>query len=188
MSDLEFWWNWPVQLAIAVGTIGAVFAALFGEWFRPLPELVIELPNRRGITRAAFVTLPNQPPDQPPYQTTSRWYHVRVNNSRRAYAPARETHLYLVSIEVLNAAGIYSEQWAGAIPLQIRDRGTVLAGSTIGRPIEFDLCSVYRAAAAAGTPNQFQLHPVVPLPPNVTVSTDQPYKAALTLQAGSIKT
>jgi hypothetical protein len=182
MSDPEFWWNWPVQLAIAVGTIGAVLAALFGERFRAPPRLVLERRNPRGITRGASVAAPGQPP----HQTVSRWYHVEVRNLRRTYAPARETQLYLVSVEVPNAVGAYVQQWAGAIPLKIRDRGVVLVGNTIGPRIEYDLCSVYRETVVGG-PRLFQLHPVVP-PPNVTVTTDQPYKARLTLQARSIET
>ena len=177
MNDPAFWWNWLVQSAIAVGTIGAVLIALFGV---RRPKLVIERRNRSGVTRDAYGA------GQPPHKTVSRWYHVQVRNLRRTYAPARETQLYLISVEVPNAVGAYVQQWAGAIPLKIRDRGVVLVGSTIGPPIEYDLCSVYRETAVGG-PRFFQLHPVIE-PPNVTVNTDQPYKARLTLQARSIET
>ena len=29
MSAAQFWWNWWVSLAVAIGTIGAVLVALF---------------------------------------------------------------------------------------------------------------------------------------------------------------
>jgi hypothetical protein len=33
-SQFLFWWNWWLHLAVAVGTIGAVLVALFGQAFR----------------------------------------------------------------------------------------------------------------------------------------------------------
>lgn len=30
----QFWWNWVVNAAVALATLLAVLAALFGDWFR----------------------------------------------------------------------------------------------------------------------------------------------------------
>jgi hypothetical protein len=49
----EFWWNWFVQLAIAIGTIGAVIVALFGNRFRAFllpPRLKLSLLARISHT------------------------------------------------------------------------------------------------------------------------------------------
>jgi hypothetical protein len=55
----------------------------------------------------------------------------------------------------------------------------------VGPEIDYDLCSVFKETAPGG-PSLFQLHPVIP-PPNVTVSTNEPYSVRLTLQARSIE-
>jgi hypothetical protein len=49
----EFWWNWWVQLAVAVGTLAVVAAAIWGDWLRakfasPKVELCL-LPTVEGV-------------------------------------------------------------------------------------------------------------------------------------------
>ena len=87
-SQSLFWWNWWPQLAVAVGTIGAVLVALFGQAFRAKffpPKLSLRLENTSGeaIQESAW---------------KARYYHLRVSNSRR-WSPAHEVRVVLLREE-----------------------------------------------------------------------------------------
>jgi hypothetical protein len=55
VRDVNFWWNWWVQFAVAFGTIAVVVVALivarYGDRLRLPPNLVITRPNR-GVSHA----------------------------------------------------------------------------------------------------------------------------------------
>ena len=96
-SDQQFWWNWSVNLAVAMGTLLAVVIALFGEKLRAKffpPRLKLELLRQEGektqLTRSTsgFVEVVDD----------VRYYHLRTRNERR-WSPASEVQVYLTRIE-----------------------------------------------------------------------------------------
>jgi hypothetical protein len=131
--DTQFWnWmNWVVQLATAVGTIGAVLVALFGRriiarWWPP--DLRISPPNPVGVGSPVDVQA-----DGSRYRTDSRWYHVEVENRRRAFAPAVGVQVFLQRLDVFDAAlGEYSGAWASELPLRWRTQEVRPMALTIG--------------------------------------------------------
>ncbi len=61
MTPTEFW-GLIVQVAIAVGTIGAVVVALFGGWLRGHlvpPKLILKLKNTEGSMTPVTLTEPD---------------------------------------------------------------------------------------------------------------------------------
>lgn len=91
-SDQQFWWNWGVNLAVAVGTLGAVVVALFGEYLRPKPRLKLKLLRKEGektlLTRI----------ESGEYADDVGYYHLRISNERR-WCPAENTQVYLTRLE-----------------------------------------------------------------------------------------
>jgi hypothetical protein len=61
----------------------------------------------------------------------------------------------------------------------------VLTGATVGTPIPYDLCAVFRDTFA-GSPSLLQLQPAI-RPPQLPIETAQEYHARLTLQAKSVE-
>jgi hypothetical protein len=183
----DFWVdpNWWVGFATAAATFLAVLAALFLDWFRARffpPRLVVSLVSARGsVPATAFITVT---PNQAPFQTLSRWYHLKVENNRRM-SRASEVQVYLLEIGLPNAAGQIVTRSTGAIPFKVRHEGIVRPGRIIGPPVEFDLCSVFREAQQGGAPF-FQLQTVV-APTDITVQHQQQFRMVLTLQARSIE-
>jgi hypothetical protein len=181
----EFWWNWDVQLATAVATFLAVLAALFLDWFRARffpPSLVLSVVNERGAwCDPSFVQIPGQPTA---FQTASRWYHVRVRNTRR-WRSATAIDVYLLDYEIPNPAGQYVSQPIGAVPLTVRNEPVIRTGRVVGPEIEWNLCSVWRENGPGGSP-LLRLHPVFAIT-NMTVKTHQPFTVRLTLEARSIE-
>ena len=119
LSDIEqFWWNWSVQALTALGTVGAVLVALFNHWIKARllpPRLRIRLDNPQGMPSPADITRP----DGSTHRVPSRWYHLRVENLRRAVAPAAGVQVFLQRLEVFDASvGQYRVSWFGETPLR----------------------------------------------------------------------
>src|SRR5438067_5434691 len=96
-QELQFWWSWWVNVAIGVGTIGAVLAALFGEAVRGWlfkPRLVLAVANALGERQQVQLTSPSGQPRQ----EEARFYHLRVSNSR-GWPKATEVQVFLARIE-----------------------------------------------------------------------------------------
>jgi hypothetical protein len=69
----QFWTNWVAQVAIGIGTIGAVIVALFGDWLRTYfmpPRLRLVLENPRGVESPCIIKLN----DGTTRTSESRWY------------------------------------------------------------------------------------------------------------------
>lgn len=75
-QTVAFWLNWGVQLLVALGTIGAVLAALFGKWFAGKvfpPKLRVWLENEDGERVDAM--LQEQDGPRPTInRMATRWY------------------------------------------------------------------------------------------------------------------
>jgi len=174
----QFWLNWVAQLLIAVGTIGAVIVALFGgrlrHWMFP-PRLVISLADTRGTSTPVHIT---NPQDGSVRETQGRWYHVRVENRSR-WSPATQTQLYLLRVEVLDAAGGNRISWVGDVPMRWAHQEIHPLARTIGHPANCDLCSVVRDKWVA-------LHPLIE-PHALTVRHRERCHLWATVQARSVE-
>ncbi len=174
----QFWFNWVVQLAIAIGTLGAVIVALFGHWLRSHvapPQLKLSLSDARGVRTPTTLIAP----DGTTRQTESRWYHVRVENQRR-WSPATQVQVYLLRIEEPDASGQYKLTWVGEIPIKWRDQEVHALSRTIGYAADCDLCSVVKE-------KWIEIHPLIPL---IAIRAQRRGEChmILTLQARSIET
>jgi len=137
----QFWWNWAVYALAAVGTVGAVVVALFGEWIRAHlwpPKLVVSL---RDSTDESVPT--KLATEEARVITQSRWCHVHVENTRRRFSPATDVQVFLLSVEEPDAAGTFQLRWAAEpVPLAWSHQKYKPATFRIGVPRQADLCSV----------------------------------------------
>jgi len=141
----EFWMNWAVQFAVAVGTVGAVFVALFGEAFRAKffpPHLSLRLADALGEGTRVSIFPPPGVTTQPRPED-ARYYHLLVTNSRR-WSPATETRVVLLQVEQPGPDGILQIRWRGDIPLGWRHGGILPPYRTVGPDAFADLCSVIK--------------------------------------------
>lgn len=148
----QFWWNWGVNLAVAVGTFGAVYVALYGERLRARlfrPSLELDLTNPLGeSTRVQLIS-----PDGSTRSEEARYYHVRVANASR-WPIATQVQVYLIRIERPDASGRMQIVWTGDMPLRWRLQEVKPIALSIGPPADCDLCSVVKGKWLA-------LHPLV---------------------------
>lgn len=139
-SDPDFWWNWPVNLGVAIGTLLAVAAALFGSWFqdRYFPAvLILKLVSKHGERTVI------EGPDAAGYpgESAARFYHIRITNKRRR-ALANNTLIYMTRIEERIGDGQYKEMWLGNIPLGWRHPDIFSGGQVVGPHVDSDLFSI----------------------------------------------
>ena len=168
-SDSVFWWNWLVNLCVAIGTIGAVLVALFGQAFREKffpPRLSLCLSDSGGTPT------PERMPNGQSVQ--ARYYHLRVSNSRR-WSPASEVQILLLQVEEPGPNGNLQVTWRGDIPLAWRHQQLFPLARTMGRDADADLCSVRQ-----GGP--LKLHLLIE-PLNLEVVRNQASTLVLSLQA-----
>src|SRR5271165_347135 len=93
-TDQQFWWNWAVNLAMAIATFGAVLVALFGErlWWRCFPpSLRMRVLDRYGERTIAVTQIPSGAQ----INEDVRFFHLRVWNQRRRWSPANQAQVYL---------------------------------------------------------------------------------------------
>jgi hypothetical protein len=119
MADPEWYYRWSLIWSAfgAVGTIGAVVLALFGEWIRRKlfpPQLKIALLNREG-EKISITTGNSQFLDE------SRYYHLIVSNSRRAF-PATDLDVRLIRIGEPAPGGELRTVWTGDVPIHCRNQ------------------------------------------------------------------
>ena len=173
----QFWWNWAVQLGIALATTLAVLVALFGGWLRAQltpPKLRLSLQNACGVPTPCILTSP----DGNQRQSEGRWYHVKVENDRR-FSPATQTQVLMLEIQEPDAAGEMKSIWLGAMPLKWRSVGYLPFGKTIGYWAECDLCSVVKEG-------WLEIHPIIvefPMKPQRTAKC----RFIVVLQARSVE-
>ena len=88
MTQCQFFWYMVVNSLVALGTIGAVFVALFGKKFYR-PKLELTLANPKG--ELAKWTVGGK-------DMSARFYQVRVTNRRR-WSPANNVGIHLIGID-----------------------------------------------------------------------------------------
>jgi len=152
-SNSQFWMNLTAQVAIAIGTIGAVVVALFGGWLRAHltpPKLTLRLKDERGEKTPVKIMDPNAGSQR---ESEGRWFHVVVENKRR-WSPAREAQVFLLRVEERDASGQDQITWLGDVPLRWRHQEIHPITLTIGSATDCDLCSVVNG-------KWVELHPLI---------------------------
>jgi len=132
----RFWLTWSVEVAIAVGTIGAVLVALFGQAFRARffpPQLKLGLVSTEGEAVVGRNTSGRT--------LKMRYYHLRVSNDRR-WSPAHGVRIVLLQVEELGPDGMNQVRWTGDVPFAWRHQQLFPVERTIGAPSDLDLISV----------------------------------------------
>lgn len=173
----QFWLDWSVQVATAIGTIGAVVVALFGSWLRGKltpPKLILSLKDPQGTRTPVTLT----DPDGSQRQSAGRWYHIRIENRRR-WSPAHQVQVFLLRVEEPDAAGENQMTWIGEIPMNWRHQEVNPIMRTVGAGADCDLCSVVRD-------KWLELHPLV-VPHSLNARRREPCRLTVTLQARSIE-
>jgi hypothetical protein len=138
----QFWWNWWVNLAVAIGTLLTVAVALFGETIRALllpPRLRLKL-LRQGGERT---TLTHRNLGVVETIDEVRYYHLHIWNERR-WSQAKEVQVYLTRLEEPGPDGDLQIVWFGNVPMRWRDQEFVPILRTIGAVADCDLCRVGR--------------------------------------------
>lgn len=127
-SGEQFWLTWGVELANAIGTIGATVVALYLASRSYTPRLMFELQSEWD--------------DQ---QEVHRC-HLRVSNSERR-AIAEDVQMHLVSFEETDISGEIQSCWNGDLPFRWSGGGSSEDYQVIGSPKRCDLCIVWKSEA-----------------------------------------
>jgi len=144
----EFWWNWGVQAAVAVGTIGAVVIALFGEAIRARlfpPMLVLDVARPEGLVGVVPTV------DEHGHikgLIPARWYHLNVTNTRR-WSPVRNARVVVTRVDRRGPDGTFQQTWDGELPLRWANEEHTSKVRTIGAPARADLCALAEGSGAA---------------------------------------
>lgn len=183
MSPIEqFWWNWYVNLAVAIGTLGAVLVALFGARWRArlfVPKLKVDLLEQFGEATDTEITSPegNKRTEK------ARVYYLRVSN-QVPWPSASQVQVYIIRVEKPDASGQLQINWSGDVPLQWKFQEIRPLALTIGQAVDCQLCTVVRE-------KWFELHPII-FPMNFQKRyrkpEDVPFDIVISLQARSNET
>ena len=169
MNCANFWWNWWVNLGVAVGTISAVVVALFGQAFRAKffpPQLCLALRDPEGEATTARGADGNT--------ERVRYYHLRVWNARR-WSPAQGVQVVLLQLEEPGPDGRLQVMWRGDVPFGWRHQQVVPLARTIGAEADIDLCSI-------GETGRLSLHLLL-TPNNLQAIRQNTSNLVLTVQA-----
>jgi len=170
------WWRVALDVAVALGTVGAVVVALFGQAFRSKffpPKLSLTLAGEFGeATRVAVV--PPEGSGQQPRQEAARYFHLRVENMRR-WSPATAVHVVLLQVEEPGPDGKLQVRWTGDVPLVWRHNNVFPPYRSVGPDVLADLFSVVKN-------KWLQLHTLV-IPFNLDIIRRSSTSLVLTVQA-----
>ena len=167
-----------IQVATAVGTVGAVVVALFGSWLRAHlapPKLVLGLKDVRG-SKTPFRN--RNESDGGDWTTESRWYHLLVEN-RRHWSPVHGVRVFLLRMEEPDAAGQDRIKWLGSIPMKWRHQEVHPFELTIGASADCDLFSVVKE-------KWIELQPLI-APNSLEVRRNSECRFTVTLQARGVE-
>jgi hypothetical protein len=141
--DQQFWWNWWVNVSVAIATFSAAFVALFGQKLQARffpPILRLRLLRREG-ERAPITRQNNQGAVE--QVDDSRYYHLHVWNERR-WSPADQVQVYLRRLDEPGPSGDAQVAWTGDVPLRWRHQEFVPLLRTIGSAQDCDFCAVLK--------------------------------------------
>lgn len=138
-----------IQAGIALGTIGAVVVALFGQAFRAKffpPVLTLRVLDTDGHKTKAWIVPPPESPIEmsmarPGREVNARYYHVAVTNDRR-WSPGHQVQVVLLKLEEARPDGGFATTWIGDLPLNWRHREAFPSSRSVGPEAVADLCSI----------------------------------------------
>lgn len=147
MSDplWQFWANWGVQVLVATGTGGAVYAALFGESFKAKRvRLSARIENPRGVytptrERVATATLFGRGFTEKVGE--ARYYQLRVQNASGRFA-AHHVDVWLLRVDQYGEEAPVAT-WAGEIPLIWQHQNHIPGPRKIGHPANADIFGIF---------------------------------------------
>ncbi len=135
----QFWWNWWVNAAVALGTLAAVLVALFGrvlqsKLFPPVLQMSLVCPEgEKGRIKYSL--------RESVSFEDARYYHMRVENLRR-WSPALDVQVFMTRLEEPGPDGSLHVVWTGNLPMGWRHREISPLTRTIGPATDCDLCCV----------------------------------------------
>lgn len=125
----QFWWNWWVQCAVAIGTFAAVIVALFVSINKPKPLLKVDI-LREGGEQTRLTS-----------GEDARFYHLHVWNENRS-TPATDVQVCVSRLEEIGPDGKTQDLWLGDLPLRWRDQEFVSPRQRMGTARDCDLCMI----------------------------------------------
>jgi hypothetical protein len=176
-ESTRFWLDWIVQSLVAVGTLGAVAVALFGDWFKSwFVQLTLSVENPLGVyTPETIGTLTGNVVTEQ-RQREARYFHVRVMNASKV-CQAHRVDVYLLSVVEYGGDGAVSRKWIGEIPLIWQHQAQMPGPRTIGNPANVDVFAVNSDGA-------LKLQPLIQ-PLNLQRQYHEPCHLILTVQVRS---
>jgi len=171
----QFWWNWAINLSVAIGTLAAVFVALFGDWIKAKlfrPKLSLSLVSRGGELKTAVLLSPNGATRE----EKARFYHLRVTNLVR-WPTATQVQVHLMRLEEPGPDGELTLKWAGDVPLRWKFQEIHPISRTVGPSADCDLCSVIKG-------KWLELHPLI-VPNNLPARRREKTDLVVSVQARS---
>jgi hypothetical protein len=178
-NECQFWWNWWVNAAVAVGTFLAILAALFGDklkniWFKP--KLILTLRSKIGERTPMHLEWVDHKGLQTK-ETQARYYHLQVSNQNR-WPIATDVQLILIRLEEPGPNGVLQGTWVGDVPIRLRHQEIYPMARNIGPTADYDLCSVRQDGV-------FGLHPLIMTPLNLVHIKNKAATMVVSLQARS---
>lgn len=155
-DECRFWLQWGVNALIATATLGAVLAALFGDWFRARwfpPRLALSMPMPEGVRTPVGLSWRDDQGVEHTDTRDGRYYHVEVRNTARG-AEATQVQVCIVRLEEPRADGQFEITWTGELPLRWMHQQIHPVVRVVGRTAIADLCSVVRD-------KWVELHPMI---------------------------
>ncbi len=137
-----------VQAFIAIGTVGAVVVALFGQAFRSKffpPKLSLNLVSEIVETTQVWLTPPGVPKNalNVGRGEYARFYHVKVANHRQ-WSVAKHVQIVLLRVDEQASDGTHMMSWVGDLPLNWRHKEAFPTSRSLGSEATADLCSVIK--------------------------------------------
>src|SRR5579864_2081222 len=156
MTDAQFLWHISVNILVAIGTLGSVIVALFGQWLRLKlwpPKIRMSLVSALGEK-----TLENSPDGK----LEVRYYHLHVENDR-PWSPATSACVEFVRLEEPGPDETYQVTWFGRVPIRRRHQEMYQLTTDIGSPVDYDVCRV-----SSGRSPTLKLMPII-VPNNLKI-------------------
>lgn len=178
------------DIATAVGTVGAVIVALFGQFVPKLfpPKLRIKLHNPKGLKQQIGYYVGDGGTAMVLRSTWARYYHVEVTNTRR-WARARNVRVVIRKWEVQSGsdAGWVTLWSARSLPLVWQHQDHLGTVRIVGPPALADLVNVQQDISDATRIGLLTVTPTF-APVGVAAKYEPPFNLRLTLQAQSDET
>ena len=157
--DQQFWWNWWINLAVALATFLAAMVALFGRQFWALvcpPLLRMKLLEEYGEKTIAVRRIK----ENLSMDDEVRFFHLKVWNERRRWASAHQAQVFLMALEQPGPNGEWQVTWTGNVPMRWRDQEITPFAQTIGAPIDCMVGKLQRILELMPliTPNNLKVH------------------------------